>query len=121
MAELIESNRDSGLYHSLKNLAQEILSAVQNRFELFVVELHEEKARVLELFLWTAITLFLGITALMVLTAAMLLLFTQEIRLYMAASLSVGYFLLSGYSVIQLKKRLKQITQFHRQWLESLK
>jgi uncharacterized membrane protein YqjE len=121
MENLIEPQRYLGLYPTIKHLLHEIVCTAQNRFELFVLELREEKARALELLLWTATMLFLGIMTFIILTAAILLLTDQETRVYVSAGFTILYFGLSVYAALRVKKNLKQFAQLNRQCLESLK
>jgi uncharacterized membrane protein YqjE len=121
MDQLMEHGRKSGFLQAVKNLGNGILNSGKNRFELFLLELREERARVLEVLLWAAAALFLTIMTFIIITMAVLLVFRGETQLYAAACFSVAYFILSAYSIVRLKKQLKQFSQFNRQCLESLK
>jgi uncharacterized membrane protein YqjE len=121
MNELVEHTKAPGLITSIKELYAGLLSSAKNRFELFLVELREERTRVLELLLWAAGALFLSLMSFIIITTAVLLLFSQDARVYAAAAFSIGYFVLAGYSIVRLKKLLKQFTQFNRECLKSLK
>ena len=43
-----------GLFGSLRRLLDTSLSAVQNRVELFALELREEKCRLIEILIWAS-------------------------------------------------------------------
>ena len=66
------------------------LGALQNRTELLMVEVQEEKARILSLLIWGVGLLFLAVLALMLLTATVIFSFREDLRVYVA----LGFFLL---------------------------
>lgn len=112
---------NNGFTGSIQNIFQHSVSTIQNRFEIFVLELKEEKARVMELLLWTSTALFLSIMTFMVVTAAVLFFFNPEIRIYAAAGLSLMYFVICGIAVGKLKQRIARFSKYQNQCLESLK
>lgn len=63
-----------GLFASLRRIADSLLALVQNRCELFAVELQEEKLRTVNLLLWLGLALALGTAGLLVGLAALALL-----------------------------------------------
>src|SRR5882724_4880151 len=67
------------------------LGALQNRGELFSVEWQEEKARLTELLLWTVGFLFLAMMGMLILTAFIILLFREDLRLYAAGGFALLY------------------------------
>ena len=105
--------------------------ALHNRSELFLMELREEKSRVIELLIWTAISIFLGAMFIMVLTAAVILLFPSNLRVYAAGGFCFFYLLAAILALVNLKALLKgEASPFpdtvaelkkDREWLESLK
>lgn len=74
----------TGLFASLQRFADTGLSALQNRIELFAIELREEKARFLELIFWASAALFLGMLAVISFTAAVLLVCPADARPWIA-------------------------------------
>jgi uncharacterized membrane protein YqjE len=112
----------------LGRMARSGLGAVQNRFELLALEWQEERARMAELLFWVVGVLFFALMALLLLTATIIFLFREELRLYIAAGFSVLYLLGAGAAWFGLKSILKQepfpdtIDQAKkdRQWLSSL-
>jgi uncharacterized membrane protein YqjE len=115
----------------VRKLALTGLSALQNRGELFLVELQEEKNKIIELFIWVAAVCFLAFMFLVVLTATIILLFPPDLRVYAAAGFCVLYLAGAVLSLLNLKALIKSATlpfqetisevKKDRQWLESLK
>lgn len=66
MAEADQPSR--GLFGSLAGMFDTLLATVQNRLELFAVELQEEKCRLIEALVWAAAVIFLAIMAVTMLT-----------------------------------------------------
>ena len=50
-----------GLFDSLRRIADNALATVHNRAELFALELHEEKCRLVETMIWGAAVVALGV------------------------------------------------------------
>ena len=81
----------AGLFSLVRKLAVTGMSALHNRGELFLVELQEEKNRLIELFLWVVIVACLGMMFLLVLTATVILAFPHDLRVYPAAAFCILY------------------------------
>lgn len=81
----------TGLLASLRRFADTGLLALQNRIELFAIELREEKARFLELIFWASAALFLGMLAVISFTAAVLLVCPVEARPWIAGAFVLLY------------------------------
>src|SRR5437763_7921414 len=75
----------------LRKLAQTGLGALRNRGELLLVELQEEEQRLIAGFVWTAVLLFLGFMGVMLLTATIIFLFSEALRLWSAAGFALLY------------------------------
>jgi uncharacterized membrane protein YqjE len=58
-----------GMFASLRRMFDTVLALVQNRFQLFTVELQEEKVRLIDLLLRVAAVVVLGIMTLVTATA----------------------------------------------------
>lgn len=106
-------------------------SALQNRGELFLVELQEEKNRVIELFIWAAAICFFGVMFIVVLTATIIFLVPEDQRVYAAGGFAVFYLVCSILALLNLKALVKSASlpfadtisevKKDREWLESLK
>lgn len=127
MAE--DDHRLPGLLTLVGRLGRTGLGALQNRFELLVVEWQQERARLAGLLVWVVSLLFLGIMGVMLLTATVIFLFAEELRVYVAAGFTVLYLVGAAGAWLALRSRLKRepftdsLDQLKkdRLWLESLK
>ncbi|MDB6022367.1 MAG: hypothetical protein JWQ04_2224 [Pedosphaera sp.] len=120
-----------GILNLLRKVALTGLGALENRGELFLVELQEEKNRVIELFIWAAAFCFLGIMFIGVLTATIILIFPDDLRVYAAGGFALLYLIGACLSLLNLKALVKHavlpfadtIAEVNRdrEWLDSLK
>jgi len=55
-----------GWFDSLRRIGESLLALIRSRFELFAVELQEEKLRLMNLLLWLGIAMTLGAAGLLV-------------------------------------------------------
>ena len=84
--------KGSGWLHSLRRLVDSLLGLAQSRFELFAVELQEEKLRALNLLTWLVLALVLGVSGMLIAFCA--------IALYLWDT--AGYFGLVGLATAAL-------------------
>ncbi len=68
-----------------------MVGALRNRAELAALEWQEEKARLTELIFTTAAMCCFGVLGLMLLTATVILLFPDHLRVYAAAGFTLLY------------------------------
>jgi uncharacterized membrane protein YqjE len=107
------------------------LAAAHNRGELLQVEIQEEINRVVELFIWTGAVCLLGTLFLLVLTATVVLFFSEERRIYAAGAFCVLYLVGAVLAFLNLKALMKSAAlpladtmaelKKDREWLESSK
>src|SRR5579872_2759474 len=115
----------------LRKAALTGLGVLQNRGELFLVELQEERNQVIELFIWAVAACFLSLMFMLVLTATIIFLFPEDIRVYAAGGFCILYLLGAVLALLNLKALVRNaslpfsdtITEARkdREWLESLK
>ncbi len=125
-----EANHQApGITALLGRLARTGLGAVQNRLELFAVEWEEERLRLTEVLLWVAALLIMGFMGLLLLTATIVLLFHEELRVYVIGAFAVLYLTGAVVAFFGIKSLVKhaaftetvnQVKKDHI-WLESLK
>ena len=96
-----------GLFSSLRKLLDTGLATLQNRAELLAVEFQEEKDNVIQLAMWVAALLFFSIMAVIVFTATIILIFPEELRVYVAGALTVLYLLGALWAFLGVRARLK--------------
>ena len=89
MAE--SDNGGPGLATLVGKATRTSLGALQNRGELLSVEWQEEKARLTEIFVWTVVSLFLAILGVGMLTAFIIFLFREDLRIYALAGFALLY------------------------------
>lgn len=80
-----------GIVESVRSFGHHGLGFVQNRLELFAVELEEQKLRFIRLLILAAAAIFLGNTALLVISATIVVLVGEHARLGVLVGLSVVY------------------------------
>jgi uncharacterized membrane protein YqjE len=120
-----------GLFESLRKLGCTGLSVLQNRIELFGVEVDQEKARLLRMLFLGAFTVLLLNTALLVVTATIVLLAGEGARIAVLIGLSLIYISAAGGIFLFLRKELRSspspfngtISELKkdREWLDSPK
>src|SRR5437016_5372526 len=125
---MVENSHPPGPATLLRRIAATGLGVLQNRSDLLIVELQEEKARLVELLVWTIGLLFLGIMAMLMLTGTIIFLFAEEYRVYLAAGFAVLYLMGAVAVALTVKSLLKKAplpetaaqVKKDREWLESL-
>lgn len=83
------------------------MGALHNRVELFAVEMREEKQNLLELIVLVSLALFLGMMAMIVITATVILVVEPEKRLLVAGIFCVLYMAGALVAFAKAKARLK--------------
>ena len=100
-------DKKPGVWTSLKRIVDTLLATVQNRVELFAVELQEEKCRLVEAILCAAAVAAFGMMTLSLLTFTVVILFWENGRLPALAGLSVLYLVGTALAWRALRTRLK--------------
>jgi len=85
------------------------VGALQNRGELFMVELQEERSRTIQMIVWGIGGLFLGMMTLLLITGTVIFLVAEEYRLYAVAGFAALYLAGTVWAVLSLKALLKRI------------
>src|ERR1051326_4675347 len=92
---------------ALRKLLDNGFGALQNRAELAAVEFKEEKDHAIEIFIWLTAALFFATITVVVLSATLILIFPDELRVYAAAGLTIIYLVGALWAFSGLKSRLK--------------
>jgi uncharacterized membrane protein YqjE len=97
-----------GLLSSIRGLADGLVGSAQERFELLSIELHEEKFRAIQLFVWVSAAIFSAILAITFVSLAVVYLFWAEARFVVLAAFALLY--MGGFFVIlsYVKKFISQ-------------
>lgn len=85
---------------------------LQNRIELFAVELQEEKCRLIEAILWASAAVVLGMMSLTLLTFVIVIWFWDSARLAVLLALGGVYLLGTIVAWRGLRARLRRTTAF---------
>jgi len=88
-----------GLFASLQGLGTGLLATLHDRVELFSLELHEEKYRLIQIFIWISAAIFFGMMTLAFGSIALVYLFPAEMRGGALLGLT-GFYALAVVSVI---------------------
>lgn len=120
-----------GLLDLVRKAALTGLAALQNRGELFVVELQEEKNLAIESLIWALAACFMVMMFVVVLTITIIWLFREDLRIYAAGGFCVLYLAGAILTLLNLKALIKhsvppfphsiEEVKKDREWLESLK
>jgi len=97
-----------GLSLLAKRIAATGLGALESRGELLLVEWQLEKARLTELLMLSFGLGFLGIMAMMLLTATIIFLFPDNARLYAAAGFAVLYLAGAVWVIFGIRSLVKR-------------
>ena len=95
-----------GMFGSVRRLAETGLGLLQNRVELFAVELRLEKARQVRTFLWTALAVFSGAMAAVLVTVTLLAVFWETARIPALIAASAFYCIICIGACAVLRTRL---------------
>jgi uncharacterized membrane protein YqjE len=124
-----ESPGPGGVLRQLKGIFHTCLSSAQNRGELFLLELEEEKTHVIELLIWAMAVGLLGLMFLASLTVTIVWLCPHEYRIYAMGGFCLLYALGAIFALLNLKSLLRDapipfsgtVEQIKkdREWLES--
>ncbi len=101
-----------GLFSSVKRLLNTALAGVENRIELFLVELREERSRVFDVLLLVCAAAVLGFMALLTVTVTLVVIFWDSGRVPVLVGLSAGYSLATIGIIWRLKVRLHNWSSF---------
>ena len=114
------SEPSPGLFSAVRGLLNTALAGVENRIELFLVELREERFRVFEVLLLGCAAALLGFMALLTVTVTLVVIFWDSARVPVLVALSVCYSLATIGILWRLKVRLRNWSSFSAT-LEELK
>ncbi len=81
----------AGFLGSLRTLGDALLGTVQDRLELFSIELQEEKFRLIQTFVWICASVFTGMMAVTFASLTLVYLFWESARLAVLGGLTLFY------------------------------
>ena len=80
-----------GFIGSLRALGDGLIASVQDRLELFSVELQEEKFRLIQTFIWISAAVFTGLMAITFASLTLVYFFWESARLAVLGGLTLFY------------------------------
>ncbi len=80
-----------GLVGSMRALGDGLIASVQDRLELFSLELQEEKFRLIQTFIWISAAVFTGLMAITFASITLVYLFWESARLAALGGLTLFY------------------------------
>lgn len=98
---------EGGIIATLRRLAQAVGGMVLARFELFVVELQEEKLRAVSLLIWLAVGLALGLAGTLVAIGTLALFLWERAGYGGLVGLAAGTLAVATGVVWQVRRRLR--------------
>src|SRR5688572_32512659 len=98
----------SGLLGSLRGFADGLLGSAQDRLELLSVELHEEKHRLIQIFIWISAIVFLAMVATVFTSLAIVVLLWETHRVLAICCLAAGYLVALIAVVLAFRSYLKR-------------
>lgn len=102
----------AGIWASARTLLDTVLATVQNRVELFAVELQEEKCRWIEALLCATAVAAFGMMALSLITFTIVIVFWDNGRLPALIGLTALYLIGTGLAWRALQVRLRARSTF---------
>jgi len=103
----------TGFIGSFRALGEGLLSSVQDRLELLSVELHEEKFRLIQIFIWISAAVFTGMMAITFASLTIVYFFWETARLAALGGLTVLYAVIWAVIVVAFRRYLaRQLKPF---------
>ena len=110
-----------GVLDSFRNLCDSGLALVQNRIELFALEIQEEKARLLRTLVLSAAAFFLAGVAVVMVTLTIVFVAGESARVPLLIALSLFYVLAAVAVCLALRKQLRSAPPPFHETVSELK
>lgn len=107
-----EQHAEAGLIASAKRFAHTMHEFITGRLELFLIELHEERIRVVEALLLVACGLFCAAMSLLLATVTLVVVFWEHHAVVVLLGLIGAYAAGAGAAFLTLRKRLQKWQAF---------
>ncbi len=104
--------RRAGILASLRRLLQTVLAIAQNRLELLLVEMQEERWRFFDALLLAGAVLILAAMTLMVVTITLVVVCVEANRLDLLVAMMVLFLVATIVSIWRIRTRLKNWAPF---------
>ncbi|HLH53184.1 MAG TPA: phage holin family protein [Verrucomicrobiae bacterium] len=111
----------AGLFQSIRYLGRSGIAVLQNRIELFAVELEEQKIRFIRILILAGAAIFLANTALLVISATIVYAVGEKARLAVLLALSAIYVASAIWAFVALQKELRSSAPAFKETVAELK
>ena len=98
----------SGLLGSVRAFADGVLGSLHDRIQLLAVELHEEKHRLIQIFIWISAIVFLAILATIFASLAIVVWYWDTARIQVVSLLAAAYTIGLIAVVVGFRRYLKR-------------
>ena len=98
----------SGLLGNLRGFADGLIGSAHDRLELLAVELHEEKYRLIQIFVWISAIVFLAMLAMVFASMAVVVLLWETARVAVVCGLAGGYLVALALVILGFRRYLKR-------------
>ena len=98
----------SGLLGSLRGFADGLIGSAHDRLELLAVELHEEKYRLIQIFIWISAIVFLVMLAMVFASLALVVLLWDTARVAVVCILAGAYIAAALIAIFGFRRYLKR-------------
>ena len=97
----------TGVIASVRKLGRTAVAVMQNRLELFSVELEEQKLHVVKVLILAGAAIFLGNTALLAVSATIVVIAGERARVAVLVALSLVYIGAAVWACLALRKAVR--------------
>jgi uncharacterized membrane protein YqjE len=111
----------AGILESLRKLGRTGVAVLENRLELLSVEVEEQKVRLVKVLVLAGTAVFLGNTAVLAISATIVLLAAERARVAVLIGLSVVYVLTALWAFLALRKELRSAPRPFQDTVSELK
>jgi len=107
---MAHTDQDSGWTAATRRLASNAVGAVQNRLELFALEVREEKNHAVAVLIWVCAAVLCGLMALVAITAMVILFVPEDKRAYAAGGFAMLYLALAAFAFLKARSKMSDET-----------
>lgn len=102
-------------------MADGLIETVHDRLELLGIELHEEKFRLIQIFIWISAAIFTGMLGIMFASLTLVYIFWESARLAVLGGLAAFYLIAFGAIIMAFRRYLARMPRPFSASLSELK
>ncbi len=95
-----------GFLSALSGLGENLIGTLHDRVELLALDLHEEKFRVIRIFIWISAIVFTGMLAILFASITLVYLFWDSARLAALGGFTLLYAVAFGVTIVAFRRHL---------------